>query len=101
MPKHLPPAPGEPDPQARRIIEQIHDYLHSGRDPITVTAGLRHIYFWAERYSDEAMERARAEVDPDTGRPYTFRRIQEVTGATMGAVQGRVAMVRRRRRGAA
>jgi hypothetical protein len=101
MPKHLPPAPGEPDPEARRIIELIYGYLHADRDPIAVAAGLRHIYYWAEVYSDEAIEQAKTATDPDTGRPYTFDRIREATGFVISTAQGRIAMARRRRRGAA
>lgn len=101
MPKHLPLPPGEPDPQARRIIELIHDYLHSDRNPIATTAGLRWIYYWAERNFDESLLRAKTAIDPDTGRPYTFRQIREAIGAALGTVQGRIAQARRRRRGAA
>lgn len=90
MAKHLPDPPGAPDVEARRIIEAIHDYLDSDRDPVAITAGLRHVYHAAELAWDASVEQAKTTIDPDTGCPYTYREIQEATGDALGTLQGRI-----------
>lgn len=90
MAKHLPDPPGQPDPQARRIIDTIHAYLDSGRDPVDICAGLRHVYHAAELAWDESVDQAKTSIDPDTGRPHTYLEIQEATGDALGTLQGRI-----------